>query len=83
MGSGAAPLPTATGEQHGKAGTFDAVRGPSSAPAPQDERPPSLMLGRLQRTVEEIAPLQTKLILLVGPPKCGKTALLRALAERT
>jgi hypothetical protein len=41
------------------------------------------MLGRLQRTVEEIAPLHTKLILLVGPPRCGKTALLQALAERT
>jgi len=41
------------------------------------------MLARLERLVEEIAPLQTKLVLLVGPQGSGKTALLQGLAKRT
>lgn len=38
------------------------------------------MLERLNRRVEEIGTLQSKLLLLIGPPGAGKTALLRALA---
>jgi chromosomal replication initiation ATPase DnaA len=39
------------------------------------------MLSRLQRLVAEIGALHSKLILLIGPPRCGKTALLDALAQ--
>lgn len=39
------------------------------------------MLERLNRRVEEIGTLQSKLVLLVGTPGAGKTALLRALAN--
>lgn len=37
---------------------------------------------RLDRLVDEIAALHSKLILLVGHPGCGKTALLAELANR-
>ena len=40
------------------------------------------MLTRLDRLVDEIAALHSKLILLVGRPGCGKSALLAALANR-
>lgn len=40
------------------------------------------MLSRLMQLVDEIAPLHSKLILLIGPPGCGKTALLLSLAEQ-
>ena len=40
------------------------------------------MLTRLDRLVDEIAALHSKLILLVGRPGCGKTALLAELAKR-
>jgi len=40
------------------------------------------MLSRLKQLVEEVAPLHSKLILLIGPPGCGKTALLSSLAEQ-
>jgi predicted GTPase len=40
------------------------------------------MLTRLDRLAEEIAAMHSKLILLVGRPGCGKTALLAALANR-
>jgi hypothetical protein len=40
------------------------------------------MLTRLDRLVDEIAALHGKLILLVGRPGCGKTALLAELANR-
>lgn len=39
------------------------------------------MLQRLKQRVDEIAPLHSKLILLIGPPGCGKTALISGLAE--
>jgi energy-coupling factor transporter ATP-binding protein EcfA2 len=38
------------------------------------------MLPRLKQLVDEVAPLHSKLILLIGPPGCGKTALLSGLA---
>lgn len=41
------------------------------------------MLPRLTRLVEQVAPLHSKLILLTGPPGCGKSALLADLAEQT
>lgn len=41
------------------------------------------MLSRLKRLVDEVAPLHSKLILLIGPPGCGKTTLLLGLAEQT
>ncbi len=40
------------------------------------------MLTRLDRLADEIAALHSKLILLVGRPGCGKTALMAALANR-
>lgn len=40
------------------------------------------MLTRLDRLVDEIAALHSKLILLVGRPGCGKTALLAELSNR-
>lgn len=40
------------------------------------------MLIRLDRLVDEIAALHSKLILLVGLPGCGKTTLLAMLANR-
>lgn len=39
------------------------------------------MLERLDRRVEEIGTLQSKLLLLLGAPGAGKTALLRELAD--
>lgn len=41
------------------------------------------MLSRLKHLVDEITPLHSKLILLIGPCGCGKTALLLRLAEQT
>lgn len=41
------------------------------------------MLSRLKLLVEEVATLQSKLVLLIGLPGCGKTALLFGLAEQT
>ncbi len=40
------------------------------------------MLSRLKQLVDEVVPLHSKLILLTGPPGCGKTALLLRLAEQ-
>lgn len=40
------------------------------------------MIDRLDRLVDEIADLNSKLILLIGPPRSGKSNLLRQLAER-
>lgn len=40
------------------------------------------MLTRLERMVDEIGALHSRLILLVGRPGCGKTALLTALTSR-
>jgi len=39
------------------------------------------MLPKLDRLVDEIAALHSKLVLLIGPPGCGKTKLLGQLAE--
>ena|ERR1035437_2744748 len=44
---------------------------------------PPEMLARLEQLVTEIAALHSKLILLVGPPRAGKTDLLTAFAEHT
>lgn len=41
-----------------------------------------MMLTRLDRLVDETAGLQSKLILLVGPHRSGKTALIAELANR-
>lgn len=38
------------------------------------------MIEELERLVDEIGALQSKLVLLIGPPHSGKTALLQALA---
>ena len=40
------------------------------------------MLPRLKQLIDEVGPLNSKLILLIGPPDCGKTALLAAFAEQ-
>jgi GTPase SAR1 family protein len=41
------------------------------------------MLPRLKQLIDEVGPLHSKLILLIGPPGCGKTSLLWALAQHT
>lgn len=41
------------------------------------------MLLRLKQLVDEVATLHCKLILLIGPPGCGKTALLTELANQS
>ncbi|MGQ3354013.1 MAG: BREX-3 system P-loop-containing protein BrxF [Phreatobacter sp.] len=40
------------------------------------------MIEKLDRLVEDISSLNSKLILLIGPPRSGKSELLRHLAER-
>lgn len=40
------------------------------------------MIEALSQRVEDVATLNSKLILLVGPPRSGKTRLLNALGER-
>jgi len=40
------------------------------------------MLPRLKQLIDEVGPLHSKLILLIGPPGCGKTALISGLAEQ-
>lgn len=40
------------------------------------------MITQLNRLVDEVAALNSKLILLVGRPGCGKTGCLKALAEQ-
>jgi hypothetical protein len=40
------------------------------------------MLPRLKQLIDEVGPLHSKLILLMGPPDCGKTTLLSGLAEQ-
>lgn len=39
------------------------------------------MIEKLKHLVDEVGALQSKLILLIGPPHSGKTALLHALAQ--
>lgn len=39
------------------------------------------MIEELERLVDEVGALQSKLVLLIGPPQSGKTALLHALAK--
>jgi predicted AAA+ superfamily ATPase len=39
------------------------------------------MLERLNRLIEDVRSLNSKLILLIGPPRCGKTRLLDGLAK--
>ena len=39
------------------------------------------MIEKLKHLIDEVGALQSKLILLVGPPHSGKTALLHALAQ--
>jgi polynucleotide 5'-kinase involved in rRNA processing len=39
-------------------------------------------LGRLDRLVNEIGSLNSKLVLVIGPPDAGKSELLAELAER-
>jgi chloramphenicol 3-O-phosphotransferase len=41
------------------------------------------MITKLDRLVEEVGALQSKLILIVGAPRTGKTALLQALAKKS
>ena len=40
------------------------------------------VIEKLERMVDEVGALQSKLILLIGPPNSGKTALLHSLAKR-
>lgn len=40
------------------------------------------MLEKLDRLVEDISSLNSKLVLLIGPPRSGKSNLLRQLSER-
>lgn len=40
------------------------------------------MIEKLERLVDEVGTLQTKLVLLVGPPGVGKTTLLHTLGNR-
>ena len=39
------------------------------------------MIEKLERLVDEVGALQSKLVLLIGPPNAGKTALLDSLAK--
>lgn len=39
------------------------------------------MIEKLERLIDEVGALQSKLVLLVGPPNAGKTALLHNLAK--
>ena len=39
------------------------------------------MIEKLERLVDEVGALQSKLVLLIGPPNSGKTALLHSLAK--
>jgi len=39
------------------------------------------VIDKLDRLIDEVGALQSKLILLIGPPKSGKTGLLNALAK--
>ena len=39
------------------------------------------MIEKLKHLVDEVGALQSKLVLLIGPPHSGKTALLRAIAQ--
>ena len=39
------------------------------------------MIEELERLVDEVGALQSKLVLLIGPPNAGKTALLHSLAK--
>ena len=45
-------------------------------------RKPVIMLPGLKQLVAEVAPLHSKLVLLIGPPGCGKTALLSGIADQ-
>lgn len=40
------------------------------------------MIEKLERLVDEVAALQSKLVLLIGPSRSGKTALLQTLATK-
>ena len=40
------------------------------------------MIERLEKLVDDIASLNSKLVLLIGPPRSGKTALLGQLSKR-
>lgn len=40
------------------------------------------MIEKLEKLVDDTASLNSKLVLLIGPPRSGKTALLAQLAER-
>ena len=39
------------------------------------------VIEKLERMVDEVGALQSKLVLLIGPPNAGKTALLHSLAK--
>jgi hypothetical protein len=39
------------------------------------------VIEKLERLVDEVGALQSKLVLLIGPPNAGKTALLHSLAK--
>lgn len=40
------------------------------------------MIERLEKLVDDVASLNSKLVLLIGPPRSGKTALLAQLSQR-